>query len=737
MNHRNKAILLAGAAFVALSASAYAQEAGQDRDVITVTAQKRTQTLQEVPLSVSVVGGDTLERLNATSFQDYLALVPGLQLNQNTPGEGRLIMRGVNTGGVASTVAVYVDETPFGSSTGLVNAGILAGDFDTFDVERVEVLRGPQGTLYGANSLGGTLKFVTAKPDTDGFEGRVRAGVDTVKGGDVGYSGAGMLNIPLSDRVAIRGSGFYRKSGGFIDSTGANGSDVKNDVNPSESYGGRASLLFNATDNLSVRLSAVLQDIKTDEANSIELDATTLDPLGSELTNSIFADSTNKAAYRVYSGVIDWDLGAVNVVSSTSYSTFDQTIHDDFMTFSLGGLVSAVLMAPPLELVLDQQTDYRKFTQEVRISSQDNDRLEWIIGGYYTNEEGLIDQVVTAVDPGTVNPTTGVPVLADLAIESDYEEYAVFGNATLHLGERFDLTAGGRFSHNDQSAFQETDGLPGLFVGPPEVFPSITSDEGVFTWSVAPRFELNDYAAIYARVAKGFRPGGPNVLPPTAPAGTPLTFQSDTILSYEGGVKAQTANNALAVDLSAFYLEWNDVQLYTVVNGFGVNTNTGGAKSIGGEATVTLRPIDGLNVVVNGAITDSELTTDTDPILVGGLDGDKLPFTPKHSFSISGDYEWSLTNDVTGYAGGTFRFQSSQFSNFSPDGRSEFPSYGVLDLRSGLMFERFSVELFARNVTNEKGLTSGGNPSTNLPPGVVTAGVIRPRTIGVMLTAGF
>lgn len=733
---RTRLRLLTGAALLALATPVYAQD-DDDGDVIIVTAQKRVQTLQEVPLSVSVVGGDELERLNATEFQDYLALIPGLQLNQNTPGEGRLILRGVNTGGVASTVAVYVDETPFGSSTGLVNAGILAGDFDTFDVARIEVLRGPQGTLYGANSLGGTLKFVTAEPNPEGFEGRVRAGVETLEGGDVGYSGAGVLNMPLGDRAAIRSSGFYRKSGGFIDSTGANGSDVAEDINPSESYGGRVSLLYNATENFSVRLSAILQDIKTDESNLIDIDATTLDPIGGGLTNSRFADSTNKAAYRIYNGTIEWDLGEVSLTSSTSYGTFDQTIHDDFMTFSLAGLVAGILMVPPLELVLDQQTDQRKFTQEVRLSSADNDRFEWMIGGYFTRETGLIDQLVTAVDPGTVNPSAGVPVLADVMLDSEYKEYAGFANATLHLGERFDLTAGGRFSHNDQEAFQATDGLPGLFVGPPEVFPTISSDEGVFTWSVAPRFEINDYAALYARVAKGFRPGGPNVLPPTAPPGTPFTFQSDTILSYEAGVKAQTADNAFAIDISAFYQDWNDVQLFTVVNGFGVNTNTGGARSIGGEATATLRPAEGLSLLATAAITDSELTTDTDPLLVGGLDGETLPFTPKYSFSVSGDYEQPLSDDVIGYAGGTFRFQSSQFSNFSPAGRSEFPSYGVLDLRSGLMFDRFALEVFARNVTNSRGLTSGGTPSTDLPMGVLNAGVLRPRTIGAVVTADF
>jgi outer membrane receptor protein involved in Fe transport len=330
-----------------------------------------------------------------------------------------------------------------------------------------------------------------------------------------------------------------------------------------------------------------------------------------------------------------------------------------------------------------------------------------------------------------------VPLLADVTLDSVYKEYAGFANATVHLGDRFDLTLGGRYSHNKQSAFQATDGLPGLFVGPPEVFPAIASSENVFTWSVAPRFELTDNAAIYARVAKGFRPGGPNVLPPTAPVGTPLTFNSDTILSYEAGIKAQTDDNVFGLDLSVFYLDWNDVQLFSVVNGFGVNTNAGGAKSVGGELTATLNPAEGLSLSLNGAYTDSELTTDTDPILVGGLDGDVLPFTPKFTFGVCGDYERPFSDSVTGYSGGTFRHLSSQSTNFSPAGRNVYPAYGVLDLRAGLLFDGYALELFARNLTNSTGLTSGGTPSTDLPPGILNAGVIRPRTIGVSLTAEF
>ena len=229
---------------------------GQPIEEVIVTAQKRAEALIDVPQSVSVVGGDVLERQQAANFQDYLKLVPGLQLVQATPGVGRLVVRGINTGGVASTVAVYVDETPFGSSSGLVNGAILAGDFDTFDMQRIEVLRGPQGTLYGASSLGGVLKFATNPPQTESFEARMRVSAESVADGEMGYSGTGMVNVPLSETLAIRATGYYREQGGFIDSIGTAGSDVQEDINESESSGGRLSVLFAPSDAVSVQLSA-------------------------------------------------------------------------------------------------------------------------------------------------------------------------------------------------------------------------------------------------------------------------------------------------------------------------------------------------------------------------------------------------------------------------------------------------------------------------------------------------
>ena len=711
-------------------------EASASGEEIVVTAQKREQSLIDVPQSVSVVSGSTLERQQATNFQDYLKLVPGLQLNQSTPGVGRLILRGINTGGVASTVAVYLDETTLGSSSGLANGAILAGDIDTFDIARIEVLRGPQGTLYGASSLGGVLKFVTNAPQTERVEARARASVETVDGGDISYFGSALANVPLGDTLAVRASGFYRKFGGFIDSIGTEGSDVADDINDSQSYGGRASLLFEPTDAISIGLSALVQNLETDGSSAVDSDSLTTKTLYGRLSQSQFVPEFTDVQYRVYNGTASFDLGFADLVSTTSYSTLDQKFRTD-LTTQFGGLVEAVFGVPN-DFLLNQTTSVERFTQEVRLSSAANDRFEWLVGGYYTNEEGLIDQAFGAVEPGTLTEIADLPLLGVARSESKYEEYAGFANATVHLGERFDVTLGGRYSRNDQTADQVSDGV--LAGGPTELLDN-DSSEDVFTYSVAPKFNFNDRAALYARVAKGFRPGGPNILPPDAPPGTPVTYDSDSLISYEVGVKAQTADGGFTIDLAAFHIDWSDIQLFAQINGFGVNVNGSGAESNGVEFTATMRPTAGLNVSVNGAYIDAELTDDAGPI-VGGFDGDRLPFTPQYSVSVNSDYEWSVGEDTTAFVGGSLRFLSDQPAAFdaafqAANGRQrELASYEVVDLRAGVQFGRFSVEVYSRNLTNSEGKTSV-EPVGNVPNGGVLTGIIRPRAFGLTLGAGF
>jgi iron complex outermembrane recepter protein len=730
-----KAAGVAAAVATALGTnSAWSQEkpAPTNLDEIVVTAQKVSQSVVDVPLSISVLGGDDLERTQSQNIQDYVKLVPGLQLTQATPGQGRLSLRGINTGGVASTVGVYVDETTFGSSSGLANGAILTGDFDTFDVARVEVLRGPQGTLYGASSLGGVLKYVTNEPQFDSFEARIRGSFESVDGGDTSYSGAAVVNVPVSDKVAIRASGFYRNLGGFIDSIGTADSDVADDINGSTVSGGRVSMLFKSSEAFSLQLTAYMQDIDNDAASVVDSDPVTGKTLYGGLTQSQYIPEKTDISYRVYNATAIWDLGFGDMTSATSYGENEQNFLVDFTTLLSG-------FFPGFDSFNRQTTSVQRFTQELRLASHENEKVDWLIGAYYNDEDGLIAQDVHVVERGTFTDADLPFVLGTGTVDSKYKEYAAFANVTIKFSPKFDLTLGGRYSNNDQDVTQISDGL--LFgVAEPTTTPG-DSSEDVFTYSIAPKFKINEHMAVYARIAKGFRPGGPNVIALDAPEGTPTSYGSDTTINYELGFKGENEARTFAWDLSAFHIDWDDIQLLARVNGIGINTNAGGAQSDGVEATLMFKPVDHLKLSLTGAYTDATLTEDTDELLVGGRKGDRLPYTPKTSYSVSADYDWPLSGEQSAYFGVSFSHLSEVPAAFDPafvaenDRQRFLPSYDTLDLRAGWDFGKFAVELFGRNLTDDDGKTS--DATGNTPNGAIATGVIRPRSYGVTVTAEF
>ncbi|HLT90352.1 MAG TPA: TonB-dependent receptor [Woeseiaceae bacterium] len=736
-----------------------AQERAPTRELeeIVVTAQKREQTLLEIPQSITVVDGQLLRRQQADNFEDYLSLVPGLSLQSATPGNTRITLRGVNTGGVASTVGVYVDEVPFGSSSGLANAAILAGDFDTFDVARLEVLRGPQGTLYGASSLGGVIRFVTNAPDTREFRFRAEAGLENVAEGDLGWAARSFVNIPLSERFAVRASGFYRAESGFIDSIGNNpipsltdpannivdGSLVLEDLNETDVFGGRVSALFDTGGVFSAQLTALFQDIEADGSANFEGDFDTYEPLYGGLVKTQYHRDLTDTEYRIYSGLLNWELGAGTLLSSTSYSTFAQHIQDDAALFPVPPALAQVATlfygdpaTRPLSVIQKQITGTDKFTQEFRFTSPDGEVFEWLAGAFYTREKSRIDpQDFFAVEAGTDDIAEDIPVLLSGQVHSEYEEYAAFGNATWYLTERFEINFGGRASRNEQSASQVLD-LSGLGAGV-VAFDEATSSEDVFTWSVGPRFSLNDDTSVYARIATGYRPGGPNVLPPGAPPGTPATYDSDTLTSYEAGLKGDWAN--LSLDVAVFFLDWEDIQLFAQINDVGVNANGGTAESRGIELNAAVRPLDGLTLSLNGAWIDTELTQDTDPI-VGGVSGDSLPWTPELSATFAADYEWQVAGDVTAWVGGDVSYTGTRTADFGQRDANgairELPSYTTLDLRAGFDTGSWFFELYARNLTDERGITSLFGPDV-VANGAAGIAIIRPRTVGLTVGVEF
>ena len=780
---RRKAVCLAGAALIAIPPAAAQQvraESPQATDAfqpaeIVVTAQKRVERLLDVPQSISVISSATLERQQVRNIADYTALVPGLSIQQATPGQTRVVLRGINTGGASPTVAVYVDDTPFGSSTGQSNAAGLAGDIDPFDVERIEVLRGPQGTLYGANSLGGVVKYVTTAPKIGEWEGKAQAGIETVKGGDMGWSANGVLNVPVADGIAARASGFYRRTGGFIDTLGA----ARRDANDVNSYGGRVSILVKPSEQLTVRLSAVLQNLRGDSRASFDADPVSLAPQSTDpatgapvsgFTRTEFSPGRTSVDYRLYNGTLDWDWGFATLTSVTSYGKLFSKDRND-ATYQLPGVADAIFGTEPdtRGLLFPSQVTQKKFTQELRLSSPDNDRLEWLVGGYYTREKGRIFQQYVPFDLATgdtVDPTLVLPVGAGGAdvtfpdflvarLDSIYKEYAGFGSATWHISSRFDLTGGVRYSHNTQSTQQLLDGsflpLSGGAIGP-EIERG-RSSENVFTWSVSPRFELSDHASIYARVAKGYRPGGPNVVPPGAAADFPRQFDADTLVSYEAGLRAETADRSFGIDASIYYLDWRNIQTLvtyqTSIGPISADGNGDKARSKGAEVTVALRPVRGFDFTASLAYNDARLKADLPGIDIGapelvapGAKGDRLPYAPKWTGNISADYRWAMSGSVNAFAGGSIRIVSDQATDFdlayllTYGRRLNIDGYATVDLRAGLEVGRFDVQFYVRNLNNSRGLINAGQFQTR-PGTLLNASPIRPRSFGMTIGASF
>lgn len=732
--HRSIGVFLAGTCGLAAAGPAWAQnsattsgnakptaiQAQGDQNAIIITAQKRTQRVLDVPQSVSVISGESLDNQHAERLSDYLTRVPSANIVESQTGESRIVLRGINAGGVGATVATYIDETPFGSATSLANGAILAPDIDPFDLARVEVLRGPQGTLYGANSLGGLVKYVTVAPDTHAFDAAAEAGIEDVDHGDTGWWARAAGNVPLSDAAAFRLTGFYRRDAGYVDDP-----NHGKDVNDGKTYGGRFSVLLAPTSRLRIRGSVLLENIRSNGTNMVDLDPVTFQPVYGDLTHKRIISELNDIDYRLYNTTIDYDFGPVSLVSATSFGTLDQKTIED--ASSVYGPVLSFVLGTPLGAGVNQTLTQRRFTQEVRLASTHNNVFEWTVGGFYTHEKNRLGQDLYGVDALTGASVSALDGLIIVGLPSRYTEYAGFANATWHLAPKFDLTAGGRWSHNSQEDVQNTSGL---LAGGVNSFGGKSSDS-VFTYSVAPTFKPNANTRIYARVAKGYRPGGPNAVSPLAPAGVPRQFGPDTTTNYEIGLKTQTEDHLLSLELTGFLIDWQDIQLLAQVEGFGVNANGGSARSKGIELTAGLNPSRFVSLYANGSYVDSYLTSNT-PDVVGGHAGDPLPYNPKWQFTVGAEYDQPINAKVKAHGGLSWHYTGVRYTDFDPTfGQRRLKPFSQVDAHAGVDFGRFRLDAFAHNLTDARGIVNlGFFGDVN---GDIAAAVIRPRSFGLAL----
>jgi iron complex outermembrane receptor protein len=731
MKKLDKKLLPAEIAFLLaiVPAASWAQQAppapdtdteSQALGTIVVTAEKRSEDIQQVPMSITVIDADQLQNLHATQLADYAAYIPGLTISDNgAPGSAAIGIRGISPLTATSTVATYIDETPIGSSSMYGDGGTAIIDLLSGGFQSVEVLRGPQGTLYGASAMGGVIRYITRAPDLNAASGSV--GVDTfgVSGaGDLGYGGRASFNAPLvSDKLALSVDFAQQNTPGYIDSIRTG----ENDQNAFWQRAGRAALLWKATDDLSVTFSAMTSKVDADSFSYVAIDPVTLKPLyGKNKDDNYFAEPYKKT-YDVYTATVNWDLGFADFVSATSYAQTDAHTNNDASAV-YGPLGPALGLDGPFLSEVFYHLKLFKTTQEFRLASKEDDHVEWLVGAFGTRENSKQDQSLTAqfLDYSFI---PGYNPLAEVGLPSTYEEYAAFGDLTYKFSPLFDLTGGVRWAHNSQDFTELTSGAITGTVEQPG-----SSDESVFTYSLTPRFHVSTDTMLYARIATGYQPGGPNLALP----GVPQQVDSSKLTSYEGGIKTMLDDQRLMLDAAIYDVEWEDIQVPASLNGVGYFTNGGTARSRGFELSAMYTPVTGLRLGFNTAYTDAELTEDVPGI--GGLDGDRLPNIPKWAASATADYTFPLSGGWSGRVGGGLRHVGDSTSGLThaPNSLPQ-DGYTALDLNADISNEHWTVRVFARNITDERVYTNYVVRTNALTGeiGGVSGVPLAPRTVGV------
>jgi iron complex outermembrane receptor protein len=725
------------------------QTAAELQEVV-VTAQKRQEKVLDVPMAVTAITADALQSQRLIDFADLETQVPGLSVQLTAPGLDRLTLRGENVGGVGSTVGTYIDDVPFGSSNALANGSETSGDFDTWDLQRVEVLRGPQGTLYGAGSEGGLLKYVTNPPDPARFASAFELGGEEVAHGGTGQDYKAMVNIPMGGISALRLDGFYSRLPGYIDDPQLG----EKDVNRAYQKGARGSFLVNVTDHFSIRLSAFGQTLRTDGSPQVDVigsagnpvapPANQLQPAIGNYDQARYLSEPATFKYQIYSGKLEWNLGWGTLTSITGYGTTtqDQNLDATWATIQPGlsiGMVADSVLPPGTNAAVAEISNLyiKKVTQEVRLESAKGQALEWLAGAFYTRESSTLEQTLpTFIVPGLAS--TGLPSLENADLDAVYREYSGYGQIDYHFNPAFDVALGARWSENKQSTNQLTGGL---LINPEQVAAG-TSTGNDFLYSIAPRWHLSKNTMAYARVASGYRPGGPNALPPISPAGVPTSYKSDSTVNYEVGIKSIMLDNRLSADVDAFLIKWKSIQLFEFVDAFGINANGGTATSKGLEWTFALTPVEGLNFTLAGAYVDAYLTADAPA--AGGLSGEQLPYAPKWSNSLDGSYTWRVSAGYHAFAGATWSYIGARANDFAasatvvnnaivfvPNPRVDLGGYNTLNLRAGLDSGRWSLELYCKNLADSRGLTYYTSQGTANFGGAL--GIQQPRTVGATI----
>jgi iron complex outermembrane receptor protein len=719
----------AAAQTTAQTSGATTADAASDIELATivVTATRRAESLQNVAGQVTALTASALTQMNAQDFNDFAAFVPGLSFANTGATTNLIVIRGVTTGSqLSSAIGLYVDDVPIGASTSF-GVGYQSLNINVFDLNRVEVLNGPQGTLYGATSLGGTLKYITEAPDLRDFSAQGGAGVSYTEHGGINHSYNGMVNLPFGNGIgAVRIDGYQDYNTGYAKDP-IYGRDNQG---WSRSEGGRFSLLMEPIDQLDIRLSASTQHIPSESADVAFRDPASHQPTYGTYDQAYPTFQPSDYSLTLYSGVISYDFSWAKLTSISGYQINNGTSNSDESLTYQAALAPLGGGEDPWSLYVDTTT--KKFTEEVRLESHPNDYFQWLVGGYFDTEKTteIVDLFDLANPGGTF---LGLPPFSSF-LPSTYREYAAYADGTVFITKQVDIGLGLRYSKQKQ-AYEET--IVGLLAtGSDEFFtpPVATSDQSVMTYLINPKWHITDDTMVYARAASGFRPGGPNFV--LAPGLGNPTFAADSLWDYELGEKMSLLDKRATLNFDVYDILWKNIQV-TVNNG-GVNQleNAGTARITGAEMAFNYRITSALTLGGSGAYTDARLTSSA-PVLKITEPGVRLPLSPRFNFALVGAYDFSIITDYSGRLTLTDTYVGDRNAAFgtvvSPQYR--LGAYSNTDLNLSIYApHNVEVGLFVKNIFDVAGEVSASTIANEYNPAApVPVFLSQPRTVGLSL----
>jgi len=698
---------------------------------VIVTATRRSESIQSVPGEVTALTASSLSQMNAHDFSDFAAYVPGLSYAATGASTNLIVIRGITTGSqLSSAIGLYLDDVPLGASSSF-GLGYQSLNINLFDLDRVEVLNGPQGTLYGATSLGGTVKYITTLPDLKDFSAEVGTEVSSTEHGGINHAYRGMVNLPFGNGIgAVRIDGIQQYDSGYIKDPVYD----RDNQGWDRAEGGRVSVLLQPTDELDVRLTALTQHTPGESEDVAFRNPVTRQPTLGAYDQAYPTFQPSEYGLTLYSGVVDYDLPWAKLTSISGLQTNTGSSRSDG-SYIYGPVLAAFGGgSDPFSLEADATT--KKFTEELRLASHDNRYFQWLVGGFFDTEKTIA--VVDLFDEANPGGTfLGLPLFNSF-IPSTYREYAAYADGTVFITQRFDVGLGVRYSRQRQAYEESVAGLIATGSDATLTPPAVTSDQSVTTYLINPKFRVTDDTLVYARAASGFRPGGPNiVLKPGL--GNP-TFAPDRLWNYEIGEKSSFLDKHATLNFDVYDILWKDIQV-TVNNG-GVNQleNAGDARVKGAELAFDYRIVPALTVGGSAAYTDAKLDSIA-PVLGLAYSGARLPLSPRYNFALVGSYGFNIVENYSGMLTVTDRYVGDRLVGFgtavSP--RYELAAYNLTDLNLAV-YAPHGVELgvFLKNVFDKAGEVSATTVANEYDPAApVPVYLTQPRTVGLSVNVKF